>query len=92
MLSASGEISLIQAKKEIDKARCGGQSAKTLASEKGITKKTGLAIARGIEDGVKGLLGGGRLLRSDWMALGSGLYQLCTTVQGSGWEDRHEDN
>lgn len=75
MLSAAGETSEDQAKKEVEKAKSQGQSLQKLASKKGVTKKSGLTVAREVmaESGVKGLFRGG-ILRALWTALGSGLY------------------
>jgi solute carrier family 25 S-adenosylmethionine transporter 26 len=75
MLSAAGEKSEEEAKKEIERARQRGQSLDKLASEKGVTKKNGFTVAREVfkESGVKGLFRGG-ILRAAWTALGSGLY------------------
>jgi len=75
MLSAAGECSEGQARKEVEKARSQGQSLKKLASEKGVTKKGSLTVAREVmaESGIKGLFRGGTL-RAAWTAFGSGLY------------------
>ena len=75
MLSAAGEASEKQAKKEIEVARQQGHSMEKLASEKGVTKKSGFTVAREVlsESGVKGLFRGG-ILRAEWMVVGSGLY------------------
>jgi solute carrier family 25 S-adenosylmethionine transporter 26 len=80
MLSAAGESSGDQAKKEVEKARNQGQSIRKLASQKGVTKESGLTVAREVltESGIKGLFRGGTL-RALWTALGSGLYLgVCT--------------
>lgn len=75
MLSAAGEKSDADAKKEIEEAKRKGKSVDTLAKEKGVTRKSGLAVAREVmaEGGIKGLFRGG-LLRGSWTAIGSGLY------------------
>lgn len=75
MLSAAGESSEAEAKKEIEKARKEGQSLDKLASKKGIERKSSLTVAKEVmaESGVKGLFRGGTL-RAAWTALGSGLY------------------
>jgi solute carrier family 25 S-adenosylmethionine transporter 26 len=75
MLSAADESSEAAAKKEVGKAQKQGQSLAKLASKKGVTKKSGLTVAREVmrESGVKGLFRGGTL-RAAWTALGSGLY------------------
>ena len=75
MLSAAGEASEAEAKREVEKAKKGGQSLEKLAERKGGTRKSGFAVAKEImgESGVKGLFRGG-LLRAAWTALGSGLY------------------
>ncbi|CZR62035.1 related to PET8 protein, member of the mitochondrial carrier (MCF) family [Phialocephala subalpina] len=75
MLSAAGESSEAEAKKEIEKAKKEGQSPEKLASMKGVSRKSGLTVAKEImaESGVKGLFRGGTL-RAAWTALGSGLY------------------
>lgn len=75
MLSAAGETSEAEAKKEIEKAKKEGQSLDKLASKKGVTRKSGLTVAKEViaESSVKGLFRGGTL-RAAWTALGSGLY------------------
>jgi solute carrier family 25 S-adenosylmethionine transporter 26 len=85
MLSATGEISEHQAKKELEKTKHQGQSAEKLASEKRVTKKSALTVARDIfrENGMKGLFRGG-MLRAAWTALGSGLY-LSAYESGRVW-------
>jgi solute carrier family 25 S-adenosylmethionine transporter 26 len=93
MLSASGEGSEDQAKKEVERARRQGQSLKKLASEKGVAKKSGLSVAQDIleESGFKGLFRGGAL-RAAWTALGSGLY-LAVYDSGRVWlGERHEES
>jgi hypothetical protein len=75
MLSAAGESSEANARKEVENVQKRGQSLDTVASKKGVTKKSGLTVAREVmsESGVKGLFRGGTL-RAAWTALGSGLY------------------
>jgi len=75
MLSATGESSEANARKEVEDAQRRGKSLDKLASKKGVMKKSGLIVAREImnESGVKGLFRGGTL-RAAWTALGSGLY------------------
>jgi solute carrier family 25 S-adenosylmethionine transporter 26 len=75
MLSAAGESSEVEAKKEVEKARKEGQSLDKLANKKGVERKSSLAVAKEVmaESGVKGLFRGGTL-RAAWTALGSGLY------------------
>lgn len=75
MLSAAEENSEAAAKEKMEKAQKQGQSLDKLASKKGVTKKSGLTVAREVirDGGVKGLFRGGAL-RSAWTALGSGLY------------------
>jgi solute carrier family 25 (mitochondrial S-adenosylmethionine transporter), member 26 len=75
MLSAADESSEAAAKEKVEKAQKQGQSLDKLASKKGMTKKSGLTVAREVmrEGGVKGLFRGGAL-RAAWTALGSGLY------------------
>lgn len=75
MLSAAGESSEEAAKKAVEKTKKEGHSLEKLASKKGVTKKSGLTVAKEImaESGVKGLFRGGSL-RAAWTALGSGLY------------------
>jgi solute carrier family 25 S-adenosylmethionine transporter 26 len=75
MLSAAGESSEDQAKKEVEKAKSQGQSLQNLASKKRVTKKSSLTVTREVmaETGIKGLFRGGTL-RALWTALGSGLY------------------
>jgi solute carrier family 25 S-adenosylmethionine transporter 26 len=93
MLSAPGESSEYQAKNDVERAKRQGRSLEQLASEKGITKKGGLTVAREIfqKDGIKGLFRGG-VLRAAWTALGSGLY-LGAYESGRLWlGDRHEGN
>lgn len=93
MLAASSEISRKQVKKEAQKANRQEQTASMPTSEKGATKKSGLAVAQGIyrESGFKGLFRGGAL-RAAWTALGSGLY-LAVYDSARVWlGDRHEKN
>jgi solute carrier family 25 S-adenosylmethionine transporter 26 len=75
MLSAAPESSEANARKEVENAQKQGQSLRKFASKKGVTKKSGLNVAREVmaESGVKGLFRGGTL-RAAWTALGSGLY------------------
>lgn len=75
MLSAAGYDAGADAMKKVERARAKGQSASSLASEKGVMRKGGLTVAREImkESGVRGLFRGGAL-RGTWTALGSGLY------------------
>ncbi|KAK0104712.1 hypothetical protein ONS95_004985 [Cadophora gregata] len=75
MLSAAGEASETEAKKEMGTAKREGQSLNKLAKKKGGTRKGGFAVAREIigESGAKGLFRGGSF-RAAWTALGSGLY------------------
>lgn len=75
MLSAAGGESERETKKRVDEARANGQTASKLVEEKGITRKSGMTVAREIfaENGVKGLFRGATL-RGGWTALGSGLY------------------
>ncbi|KAG0649639.1 S-adenosylmethionine [Hyphodiscus hymeniophilus] len=75
MLSAAGESSEDQARKEVQKARKQGDSLQKLASKNGVTKKNSLTVGREVmaESGIKGLFRGGTL-RALWTALGSGLY------------------
>ena len=72
MLSAAGESSAPQAKKEVEKA---GDPMQKLAGQRGVTNKSSFAVAREViaESGIKGLFRGGTL-RAAWTALGSGLY------------------
>ncbi|KAN0117208.1 mitochondrial carrier [Hyaloscypha variabilis] len=91
MLSAADERSEAAAKKEVEKAQKQGQSLDKLARKKGVTKKSGFAVAREVmqESGVKGLFRGG-ILRCSWTALGSGLY-LGVYESGRVWlGDQHE--
>lgn len=91
MLSAADERSEAAAKKEVEKAQKQGQSLDTLVSKKGVTKKSGLTVAREVmrESGVKGLFRGGTL-RAAWTALGSGLY-LGVYESGKVWlGDQHQ--
>lgn len=91
MLAASGEVSEYEAKKRVENARRQGQSLQKLAIERGVTNKSGLAVARDIfqENGFKGFFRGGAL-RAAWTALGSGLY-LAVYDSGRVWlGDRHE--
>jgi solute carrier family 25 S-adenosylmethionine transporter 26 len=91
MLSAAGENSENEAKKQVEKARQQGQSLKELASQKGVTKKSSFAVAREVveESGLKGLFRGGTL-RASWTAIGSGLY-LGVYESGKIWlENRHK--
>jgi solute carrier family 25 S-adenosylmethionine transporter 26 len=82
MLSAAGESSEIDAKKEVEAARAKGKSTEMLAKERGVKRKSGLAVAREVyrETGVKGLFRGG-ILRGGWTAIGSGLY--LSTYEGA---------
>ncbi|KAE9376750.1 mitochondrial carrier [Stipitochalara longipes BDJ] len=75
MLSAANESSKAVAQKEVEKAQKQGQSLDKLASKKGVTKKSGLTVAREVmrESGMKGLFRAATL-RAAWTALGSGLY------------------
>jgi solute carrier family 25 (mitochondrial S-adenosylmethionine transporter), member 26 len=75
MLSAAGYSSDADAMKEVERARAKGQSAVSLATERGVTRKSGLTVAQEVirESGLKGLFRGG-ILRGTWTALGSGLY------------------
>jgi hypothetical protein len=92
MLSAAGENSEGEAKKKIEKARQQGQSLKSLASEKAVTKKSGFTVAREVvqESGIRGLFRGGSL-RATWTALGSGLY-LGVYESGRVWLGERRDN
>jgi solute carrier family 25 (mitochondrial S-adenosylmethionine transporter), member 26 len=72
MLSAAGDDSGTDAMKKVERARAKGQSASSLASEKGVARKSGLTVAREVIK-EKGLFRGGAL-RGTWTALGSGLY------------------
>jgi solute carrier family 25 S-adenosylmethionine transporter 26 len=85
MLSAAGERSEANARKEVENAQKQGQSLDKLATKKGVTKKSGLTMAREVmtESGVKGLFRGGTL-RAAWTALGSGLY-LGVYESGRAW-------
>jgi solute carrier family 25 S-adenosylmethionine transporter 26 len=90
MLSASGETSEAEARKEVENSRRQGQSLEKLASKTGGSKKSGFTVAREVmsESGVKGLFRGGTL-RAAWTALGSGLY-LGVYESGRVWlGDRH---
>ena len=91
MLSAAGESSETKAKEEVENARKRGQSLETLASKKGVSKKSGLTVAREVmaESGVKGLFRGGTL-RAAWTALGSGLY-LGVYDSGRVWLGERRD-
>jgi hypothetical protein len=93
MLAAAREISRKEAKREVEKARGREQSVETLASDKGVTKQSGLTVARGIvqESGLKGLFRGGTL-RAAWTALGSGLYLAAYDSARLWLGDRHEEN
>lgn len=75
MLSAAGSDSGADAMKRVERAEATGQSANSLASEKSVTGKSGLTVAREVmkESGVRGLFMGGAV-RGTWTALGSGLY------------------
>ena len=75
MLSAAGDDSGADAMKKVERARAEGQSVNSLASEKGVTWKSELTVAREVmkESGVKGLIRGGAL-GGTWTTLGSGLY------------------
>lgn len=93
MLSASGDGSKDQAKKEVERARRQGRPLKQLANEKGVVKKSGLTVTQDIfrESGFKGLFRGGAL-RAAWTALGSGLY-LAVYDSGRLWlGERHEES
>jgi len=92
MLSAAGEHSEEGAKKKVEKAQQQGQSLKNLASDRGVTKKSGLTVAREVvqESGIKGLFRGGSL-RATWTALGSGLY-LGVYECGRIWLGERRDN
>jgi solute carrier family 25 S-adenosylmethionine transporter 26 len=96
MLSAAGESSEEEAKKQVERAREKGQTLDKLASEKGIAKKGSIAVAREIlhESGIKGLFRGGTL-RGAWTAIGSGLYlgvyELGRVWLGSRREVSHEN-
>lgn len=93
MLSAAGESSEKEAKKTVDKARRQGQSIEKLASEKGVTRKSSLTVAREVvqESGIKGLFRGGTL-RGAWTTLGSGLY-LGVYESGRVWlGDRQQES
>ncbi|KUJ07966.1 mitochondrial carrier protein-like protein [Mollisia scopiformis] len=94
MLSATGEASEAEAKKEIARARKEGHSIEKLANRKGVTRKSGLTVAKEVlaESGVKGLFRGGTL-RAAWTALGSGLY-LGVYDSGRVWlggQHKHDD-
>jgi solute carrier family 25 S-adenosylmethionine transporter 26 len=91
MLSAADERSEAAAKKEVEKAQKQGQSLDKLARKKGVTKKSGLAVAREVmqESGVKGLFRGG-ILRCSWTALGSGLYLGVYESRRVWLGDQHE--
>lgn len=93
MLAAAREISRKEAKREVEKARGREQSVETLASDKGVTKQSGLTVARGIvqESGLKGLFRGGTL-RAAWTALGSGLYLAAYESARLWLGDRREEN
>lgn len=67
MLSAAGETSESKAQEDVEKAKKQGHSLDKLAKEKGVTKKSGITVAREImgESGVKGLFRGG-ILRATW--------------------------
>jgi hypothetical protein len=67
MLSATAETSEKDAMKEVENARRQGQSLDKLASNKGVTKKSGFTVAREVlnESGVKGLFRGATL-RAAW--------------------------
>ena len=75
MLSAAGETSEGQAKKEVEKVKSHGEPLQKLSCKKGTTTKSSLTVAREVmaESGIKGLFRGGSL-RVLWTALGSGLY------------------
>lgn len=85
MLSAAGSESATEAKNVLNEAKAKGKTAEELARDKGVTKKTGLQVAREIvkEGGVKGLFRGG-ILRGAWTAIGSGLY-LSVYESGRVW-------
>jgi solute carrier family 25 S-adenosylmethionine transporter 26 len=63
MLSAAGESSVENAKKEVGKAQQQGDSLEKLASNKGVSKKSSLIVAREVfrEGGMRGLFRGGTL-------------------------------
>jgi solute carrier family 25 S-adenosylmethionine transporter 26 len=93
MLAAAGEGSEEEARKKIEEAKKKGQSLDKLADKKGVTRKSGLTVAREViaEAGVKGLFRGA-LLRAAWTALGSGLY-LGVYESGKVWlGDRSDGN
>jgi len=75
MLSAAGEGSEAEAKREVVQARAKGMTADKLAQMKGVKRKGGWAVAQEImkENGIRGLLRGATL-RGVWTAVGSGLY------------------
>jgi solute carrier family 25 S-adenosylmethionine transporter 26 len=75
MLSAAGGDSDADAKEEVKRAQAKGKSAEILAKEKGVSRKSGLTVAREVfkDGGIKALFRGG-LLRGGWTAIGSGLY------------------
>jgi len=91
MLSAAGGGSEDEAKKEVQKARREGSSPEKLASDKSVTKKSGITVAREIfrENGTKGLFRGG-ILRGIWTALGSGLYLGMYESSRVWLGDRHD--
>lgn len=93
MLSAAGESSEDQAKKEMEKARSQVQSLQNLANKKGVTKKSSLTVAREVmtESGIKGLFRGGTL-RALWTALGSGLYLSAYESGRVFLEGRHRES
>jgi solute carrier family 25 (mitochondrial S-adenosylmethionine transporter), member 26 len=75
MLSAAGDDAGADAMRKVKKARAKGQSVSSLASEKGVMRKSGLKVTREVlkESRARGLFRGGALggIRT---ALGSGLY------------------
>lgn len=91
MLSAAGEDSKDDAKKQVDKAKSKGQSLNSLAMKTGGVKKTGIQVAQEVfaEAGVKGLFRGA-ILRAVWTALGSGLY-LGVYESGRAWLGHQHD-
>lgn len=91
MLSAADESSEAAAQRKTESARERGESRANFASKKGVTKKSGLTVAREVmrENGVKGLFRGAAL-RTTWTGLGSGLY-LGVYESGRVWlGDQHE--
>jgi len=92
MLSAAGESSDGKARKEVENAQKQGQSLDKLASKKGVSRKSGITVAREVmsESGMKGLFRGGTL-RAAWTALGSGLY-LGVYESGRVWLGGHRQS